>query len=192
MIRALFVGNFLSSHSGTKGVSEKIFDHFKHENGLRMHLVSRQGNKLLRFLEILLFASKYEYDVLHIDVFSGRAFYIARATARIARIRGKRILMTLRGGRLVEYTDAKPQLVLRTLRMASVVTTPSHFLRSYFSKRGLPVTYLPNTIDLTRFPYAKIEIGVHSPRLLWVRAFADIYNPVLAIRVLKTVLQYFP
>src|SRR5690606_28294620 len=52
--------------------------------------------------------------------------------------------------------------------------------------------YLPNTIDLTRFPYAKIEIGVHSPRLLWVRAFADIYNPVLASRVLKTVLQYFP
>ena len=43
---------------------------------------------------------------------------------------------------------------------------------------------IPNTIDLKNYPFKKrpIRDGI---KLLWVRSFSEIYNPSLAIKILK-------
>ena len=60
-----------------------------------------------------------------------------------------------------------------------------------FQKKGfINVTYLPNTIELENYIF-KERITI-TPKLLWVRAFADIYNPKMAIDVLKIVKEKYP
>jgi glycosyltransferase involved in cell wall biosynthesis len=47
------------------------------------------------------------------------------------------------------------------------------------------LVYLPNALDVEAFAFRSRAAA--APRLVWVRAFHDIYNPVLAVRVLAAI-----
>jgi glycosyltransferase involved in cell wall biosynthesis len=49
---------------------------------------------------------------------------------------------------------------------------------------------IPNAIDLDSYPF-KLRRGAAS-RLIWLRAFHEIYNPVLAVRVLSRLARELP
>jgi glycosyltransferase involved in cell wall biosynthesis len=84
-----------------------------------------------------------------------------------------------------EYFIKAPDRVKKVLERVDYVQTPSLYLKEFFGGKGFSIEYLPNSIDLSLFPYSNAVLNSHS--LLWVRAFADIYNPNTAVKILYEV-----
>jgi glycosyltransferase involved in cell wall biosynthesis len=60
---------------------------------------------------------------------------------------------------------------------------PSGYLKKAFEKEGyLNVIHIPNSIEIKNYEFK--QRNEVNPRLLWVRAFANIYNPKMAVSVL--------
>jgi glycosyltransferase involved in cell wall biosynthesis len=66
----------------------------------------------------------------------------------------------------------------------------SGYLKHTFQTFGYPVVLIPNSVDLKMYPY-RIR-HKPGPKLLWVRAFSRIYNPLLAVDVIAELKKDFP
>ena len=187
--KILFVGNFLSKKRGTLNPSELIAARLKKE-GFAIQMASRCENLYFRAIDIVIRSAFFNYQIIHIDVFSGRAFRFAEVSSLIARFRKKKIILTLHGGMLPLFFEENSLRVENLFRRTNRISTPSLYLKSYFEKINQNIIYLPNPIDLSRFPFS-IEL-TKSPKLLWVRAFSKIYKPELAVKVLSVVRSFFP
>jgi glycosyltransferase involved in cell wall biosynthesis len=60
--------------------------------------------------------------------------------------------------------------------------SPSKYLYHEFSKSGYDTIYIPNAISMRLYPFTLRS--AFTPKLLWVRAFDEIYNPKMAVEVL--------
>ena len=189
MTNILFIGSFLSKVKGTKSIAESLAEKLAVE-GIKIKLVSIFKNKFLRILHIFISILFYKEKKIHIDIFSGPAFKIAEVASTLAFIRNKKILLTLHGGKLVEFDELHNERIKKVFNRASLIQTPSLFLQSHFRKKGFEVNYLPNSISLNNFPFKRISVKPYS--LLWVRAFTSIYNPKLAIEILHELKNTYP
>ena len=186
----LFVSSFLSGVHHTKDVAETISEKLIQYN-IFSKLVSFKKNKLFRLIDIIINVIVFKGEFVHIHTFSDQAFRIAIIASYIAKIRKKKIIFTLHGGKLAEFEVNNTEKVFKTLKRAHKILTPSLFLQSHFVNKGYIVDYLPNPIDLTKFPF-KEKLEIKSLKILWVRAFVDIYNPDLAIKALLKIHKKYP
>ena len=183
------IGSFLSMQTGSMGVSEKLANSSLNEM-FDFRLASRKSSPTARLIEMFLWALFGNYEILHIDVYSGKAFVYADLTSLVGKLRKKRIIQTLHGGALPKYTQARENRVKRVLKRANYIQSPSKYLMNYFNSIGVELKYLPNPIDLREFRYARQAVKPFS--ILWVRAFTSIYNPDIPVRALKLLLREFP
>lgn len=181
MINILFVGNYLSKSKGTFGVSEHIAQVLP-DCQFHVRLTSRKQNRFLRLIDIVLNCSFSAYSIIQIDTFSGSAFIIAEVASSIAKLRGKKIILTLHGGKLPEFFLRNKKRIKRVFQRSNRIQTPSLYLQQFFRKNGTDINYLPNPIPIRNFPYNRSHVKLHT--LLWVRAFNEIYNPTLAVETL--------
>lgn len=182
----LFVGSFLSGTRGTINPSEKMAgvlgDHFD------CSLVSNKENILFRAFDVFFKVLFTRASIVHIDVFSGSNFYYAALASRVAGLRGKKVILNLHGGKLPEFYRQKKALLTKIFQRADRILSPSLFIIEFFKKEGFDVTYLPNGIDLSHFCYR--EKPITTPlRLVWVRAYKNIYNPITPILILQELLD---
>lgn len=188
-MRVLFIGTFLSKKTGTKGISEKLMESLKN-SGLKFISASSKKNQVIRMLNIICKCLFSKCDIIHIDTFSGPAFKITETASSIGHFRGKRIIMTLRGGKLPEFYNRYPQRVKKALAKSAYIQTPSLYLKDYFAKQNIHLQYLPNSIKLNNFPFDRNNVKPHT--LLWVRAFSPVYNPGLTVLTLNELQKVFP
>ncbi len=153
-------------------------------------LSSRQENKILRILEIVFNVLTTQSSLIHIDVYSGQAFRIAEVATFLGAIRKKNIILTLHGGALPEFYHRNAGRTAKVFKKAQIIQSPSLYLKAFFEKAGFNIQYLPNSIDLSRFPFNRSKIVPFS--ILWVRAFTPLYRPDLAIRILHEVRKSYP
>jgi len=189
MTNTLFIGSYLSKKTGTKDIAEKIAYPLLQE-GIAIKLVSRRKNKLLRLLEIALNIIFSKQKTVHFDVFSGSAFFITEIGSLLGKLSNKRILFTLRGGALAEFAQNHPDRMEKVMARADYIQSPSLFLTYYFAKKNIHVNYLPNPIDLIKFPFKANTENKYT--ILWVRAFTEIYNPELALHILSEIKKTIP
>lgn len=187
MTKILFIGNFLSKKNGTLSVSEKISELLTTD--FKIKITSNKSNKLLRILEIIYNSLIGKYDLIAIDVYSGWAFVIAEVSSFIAYLRGKKIILNLHGGRLPIFCKKNFNRVKSVLSKANYIQTPSKYLINNFQVFDIDINYLPNPINLNEFPYSRSHVEKNT--VLWVRAFNDIYNPEIAIRIIKLLSKNF-
>jgi glycosyltransferase involved in cell wall biosynthesis len=191
LIKILFVGTFQSGRHQTKDVAESIALHLQ-QDGLQTDLTSYKANKILRLLDILIRILFYPGQFIHINTFSDQAFMMAEWGSKLAAWRGKSILLTLHGGKLNEFEQSNPKRVKKVFSRATQLLTPSLFLQKYFTQKGYHLQYIPNPLSLDKFPFKSgREIGSEY-KLLWVRAFGEIYQPDLAVRTLYEVKKSWP
>ncbi len=186
----LFVGTFLSKNKGSLGASETLMSNLR-KDGLNCLLSSRFENKIIRLTDIVLELIFGKWKIVHVDVFSGSNFNIARVSTVIARILNKKVMLTLHGGMLPEFFKENSKMCTRIFNKSSVLTTPSIYLKTFFESKGFPVNYIPNSIDLSKFNFNEIK-PVGNLQMLWVRAFGDIYQPIMAIDVLNHLRNKYP
>ena len=93
------------------GISEKLVDALSNENLYKFHLSSRKKSKYFRLFDILTSSTLRNYDLAHIDVFSGLSFYYALFASAIMVARRKPFICTLRGGMLPEFAEKHPKII---------------------------------------------------------------------------------
>jgi glycosyltransferase involved in cell wall biosynthesis len=97
----------------------------------------------------------------------------------------------LHGGELENRLQRSPRASLLIFMHAFKIVSPSLFLQSVFRKYGYQdVIFIPNAIQLERYNFSNRKF--FSPRLLWVRAFHKLYQPQMAIRVVKELTIVYP
>ncbi|MEI8313919.1 MAG: glycosyltransferase family 4 protein [Verrucomicrobiota bacterium] len=187
----LLVGNFLSGDGGSRGVCEELAERLAMA-GWAVLTASNKRNCLYRLAHMVrtVYARRQDYDVAHVDVYSGRAFFWAEAVCTSLRQVGKPFVLTLHGGHLPEFAERWPARVRHLLRSAKVVTTPSPYLQKTMQAYRANLRLVPNAIDLSRYRFRQRD---HlPPSLVWLRAFHAIYNPMLGPKVLKLLSLRFP
>ena len=190
MKKVLFVSSFLSGIHQTKDVAETISEKLV-DYGIASKLVSFKKNKFLRLLDIVYNIIVFRGEFIHLHTFSDQAFKLVIIASYIARVKKKKIIFTLHGGKLPKFENENKRRVYRTLSQAYRILTPSLFLKSHFETQNYSVEYLPNPIDLSKFPF-KEKTEDKSHKILWVRAFVDFYNPEIAILTLFEVHKKYP
>ena len=189
--RILFIGNFLSASGKSRSVSEELAQRFS-RRGWSIETSSRISNRFLRLLDMI--ASSFRHgrnsDIAIIEVYSGPAFMWAEVTGRILMLLGKPIVLVLHGGNLPSFSKNNHKRVSRLLRAADAVVSPSHFLQRELSNFRNDIKVIPNAIDLID-ANANEKVRVKAD-IAWLRAFHEIYNPALAVKVLEIVLKKFP
>ena len=188
MNNILFIGTFLSKTRGTKGPVESLVEYFKNEN-YNLKIASRNENKIFRVLDICFSILFKNNKLIIIDVYSGTAFQIANISSLISKLKRKKVVLTLHGGKLPEFAKDNIKLINKVFGRALYIQTPSLYLKEYFEKMGYEINYLPNPIITDNFPLKRTHIKPHS--LLWIRAFAAIYNPLVPIYILKRLKENF-
>lgn len=187
----LFIGNFLSAAGASRGVCEDLVERLRGA-GWSVEAASTKLPRMARLLDmaVAVWRGRRRVGIVHVDVFSGDAFLWAAVIVFMLRSLGKVHVLTLHGGSLPEFAARWPFAVRRTLSAASVVTAPSEFLRREMRPYRSNLVLLPNPLDLSAYPYRQRERP--EPRLVWLRAFHDTYNPSLAPRVLALVSRDYP
>jgi glycosyltransferase involved in cell wall biosynthesis len=190
-VTVLLVGNFLSASVGNRGVCEELAERLRGAGCVVLTASARPG-RAARLADMLATAwrRRREYRVAHVDVYSGPAFSWAEAVAWTLRRAGKPYILTLHGGALPEFAARWPKRVRRLLASAAAVTAPSGFLAEGLRPCRPDLRLIPNALDLARYPFRHRTRP--QPRLVWVRAFHEIYDPSLAVRVLARVRRRYP
>lgn len=191
-LSVLLLGNFLSAHGGSRGVCEDLALRLR-ARGWQVSTASAHPQRIPRLFDMCFTAwrARHRYTVAQVDVFSGHAFLWAEAVTGMLRLLGKPYILTLHGGNLPRFAQRWPGRVRRLLRSAAVVTTPSRYLLEQMAPYRADVLLLPNALDLSHYVLRRFDRPV-QPRLVWLRAFHSIYNPILAAQVMARLRQEWP
>lgn len=191
MIQLLYIGNKLSVHGLNKTTIETLGENLEKE-GFLVKYASDKSNFLFRLLEMIwATATIKKCDYLLLDTYSSKAFWFAFICSQIARVRKIKYIPILHGGNLPNRLKKKPFLTQLIFKNAYINVAPSNYLKSEFEKKNFTnIIFIPNSIELEKYTFKKRE--KLQPKLLWVRAFATIYNPEMAIYVLAKIVKKYP
>ncbi|WP_020531591.1 glycosyltransferase family 4 protein [Flexithrix dorotheae] len=185
-LKILFIGNQLSKHGFTPTsvdtLGVKLKEVYKVIRG------SSIPHPIFRLFHMwLLVLKNRNANYLLIDTYSTSAFFFAWTSARIAGWFNLKYIPILHGGSLPRRAKQSPNIMKRYLSKAFKVVCPSNYLKEAMEKvieRDFQV--IPNYINIKNYPLVEKAINKEEGiKLLWVRSFHKIYNPCMAIDVLK-------
>jgi glycosyltransferase involved in cell wall biosynthesis len=144
---------------------------------------SYQTRRWARGLDMLrtLLRSRRSIRLGIVHVYSGPAFLWALMSVSVLKAFGKPVVIWLHGGNLPAYSKQHPRLVDFAFAKADKILAPSEYLAGAFSSSHR-IEQMPYELPLGSYPYQ--HRASIRPRLLWLRAFNEGYNPEMAIRVL--------
>jgi len=130
------------------------------------------------------------YDLAIVDLYSGKAFLWGEALAMLLTALRCPFAFVLRGGNLPDFARRWPKRVRSCLARASVVTAPSGYLLEEMRPYRNDIQLMPNPLNVSAYQFRLRPRP--QPRLIWLRAFHEIYNPALAPRVVGLLAPDFP
>ncbi|WP_299684276.1 glycosyltransferase family 4 protein [uncultured Dokdonia sp.] len=190
--KILYIGNALS-HKGATVTSVETLGVFLRNEGYEVIVSSSVQNKILRMLDMIraVISLKSQTKTVLIDTYSTTNFWYAIIIGYWCRLFKLDYIPILRGGNLPYRLKNNPKRCKRFFGNAHYNIVPSQYLLHDFKDAGyINLKYIPNTIETTKYPY--IERSTLKPNLLWVRSFAGLYNPIMAIKVLQELQKEYP
>lgn len=187
----LYIGNDLVKKTNYNSSMNTLCEHLTC-SGLHITRASSKSNKVLRLLDMLLKVLVHYKKVSYviIDTFSTSNFYYALLVSQLARLLNLKYIPILHGGNLPSRLINNKKLSNLIFRYSYKNVAPSNYLKSEFNKHGFSVLLIPNILEIDNYKFKSRDIL--KPNLLWVRAFDHIYNPTLAINVLKKLKIKYP
>ena len=188
MRRILYIGNNLKeSNPTTLRQLSKILT----EVSFEVTIYSTKKNRFLRLLAMCFGVLKHRnFDYLLLDSYSTYNFYYALIVSQLARLFSMRYIPILHGGNLPNRLIHNPWFSNLLFKSAYINVAPSNYLLNEFKQNGFRTIFIPNAIDTRNYEFKK-RTKV-QPKLLWVRAFDEIYNPLMAIKVLSLLKEKYP
>lgn len=185
MTNVLYIGNYLNSKRNNVS-SIHVLGALLEAEGYTVYYSSRKPNKVLRLWAMLYSCVKYRnrVNMVLIDTYSTQNFYYALLCSQLCRVLALPYSCNLNGGNLPYRLQQYPRLSRLLFTHAKYNVAPSLYLKQAFEAHGYAhVIYIPNTLEIKKYPFTSRAFD--SPKLLWVRSFAKIYHPELAVQVLK-------
>ena len=182
-------------HGRTRAVATSqaliLSDLFK-SSGYSVVTASAIPNRYLRLLDIAatVFRTRRTVDIQCLEIYGGPSFVVEDVASWLAKMSGQRIVMTLHGGAMPEFMARFPRWTRRVLSRADVLFSPSPYLQRAAAQHGFTAQLIPNVVDLTQYAFRPRR--VLKPRLFWMRSFHDVWNPLMAVRVLRRVRERVP
>ena len=180
----VFFGTYISDQTGSRPSSETIAEALS-TSGYVVQMYSRKTNPASRVLDSILAAFTVSADLAVLDVFSSRVHRLTSIIARILAWRGIPVVSVLRGGALLEKFDEIKSTLEPILDSSTKIISPSNFLSAGFKELGYSVERVPNALALDHFRYLERQRPETPIRLLWVRAFAEIYRPIWPVEIVS-------
>ena len=191
-MKLLYLGNQLSKHGFNKTTIETLGLQLEQE-GFDLYYASNKKSFPLRLLDMMRSVIIYRKQVSYIliDTYSTKAFWYAFVCSQLARIFTVKYIPILHGGDLPNRLKNNPKLCRMVFANAYKNVAPSGYLKQVFESAGFTnVVHIPNCIEIDKYEFiSRVEL---KPKLLWVRAFASIYNPEMAVKVLKQLQEKHP
>jgi glycosyltransferase involved in cell wall biosynthesis len=190
--RLCFVGPMLGRHRERAVAQDETLASLIRQAGYGVRVTSSVVNRAGRAASMAadLMRWRHDFDVAVVMVFSGRAFAYTDLATFVSRRLGKQVVVTLHGGNLPGFAQRHQVWVERVLGRAHAVVAPSAYLARSFARRGAPVRVIPNVLQVGAYPYQPRRRA--RPRLLWMRAFEDLYRPLLALEAFALVRECLP
>lgn len=188
MKRIVYIGNHLTeSNPTTMGALTKLL----RESGCKVEVYSKQANQFKRLLAMCAGVIKHRnYDYVLIDTYSTLNFYYALIISQLARLFFIPYIPILHGGNLPARLARNPRLSRLIFKNSYVNVAPSNYLVTAFKEKGFRTQFIANSIHIESYQYQQRQNL--QPNLLWVRAFDEIYNPLMAVEVLSLLKQQYP
>ncbi len=182
--RLSYFGNFFGETVGVPQPCNLLVPELR-RRGLRVRGVSWKRNRILRGADFLAAArnAARNRDLVAVDTFSGASFLWADAVVRIT---GGRCPTTavLHGGNLPSYAAKHGNRVRGFFERVQGTVSPSGFLaRELEPCAGRRILVIPNPLPLDRYPVRPGNriADPERPRILWLRAFHEVYEPETAV-----------
>lgn len=187
----LLIGNFLSGQGVGRGVCEDLSERLS-ESGWDVCWASGRKARVARLLDMLatIWSQRRRYQAAQVEVYSGPAFVWAEACCWLLQRLERPYVLTLHGGALPQFAARNPARVQRLLGPAGAVTAPSDYLARSMRRYRDDIQLVPNALDIDRYRFRRRAPA--APRLIWLRALHSIYNPRMAVEVLRMLLPRFP
>ena len=185
MKNLLYIGNQLKHNKGTVTSIDSLGPLLEKE-GYAIAYASSKPIKLFRLIDMLytVLKNRKKVDVVLIDTYSTLNYYYAFFVSQLCRILKLKYIPILHGGNLPHRLNQYPKLSKRIFNTAYKIISPSKYIKSEFETLGYSnVKCIPNSIEINKYPTETKKYD--SVRLLWVRSFSEIYNPMLAVTILK-------
>jgi glycosyltransferase involved in cell wall biosynthesis len=191
--KIVYIGNNLSVKGGSTTTIETLSKNLEKE-GLDVTIASNKNNIFFRFFDMLftVFKNRKKTRVVLIDTYSTLNFYYALGVSFVCRLYKIPYIPILHGGNLPKRLNTSSFLSRQLFKYAKTNVAPSEYLLEAFKQKGYHnLTFIPNAIDIKNYPF-RLRENI-SLKLLWVRSFSRIYNPILALEILeKLVTQNIP
>jgi glycosyltransferase involved in cell wall biosynthesis len=191
-MKLLYLGNRLSKHGFNKTTIETLGLHLEQE-GFGLYYASNKKSFPFRMLDMMWSVVLYRKQVSYIliDTYSTKAFWYAFFCSQLARFLNIKYIPILHGGDLPNRLKNNPKLCRMVFGNAYQNVAPSGYLKQAFESAGFTnVIHIPNSIEIDKYEFkTRAEL---TPKLLWVRAFASIYNPEMAVKVLQQLQEKYP
>lgn len=188
--RVGIVGPLLGGQPGwVESPGLALAEHLEAE-GTVVRTTSRAPGRVRRTAEVGTAGLRWwrSVDVAVVMVFSGAAFALSTLGLRSTSLTGARPVAWLHGGGLPELASRRPAAVRRLLQRGPVVA-PSPWLAEWARGLGADATVIPNVVAA---PTAFRHRSNLAPRLLWMRTYHPLYDPLLAVEAFEHVLRHRP
>ncbi len=191
-LRLGFFGNMLGRNPGFVSTQAQIVADLFAAEGAQVTSASSKKNRLWRLLDIAasIIANRNRIDICVLEVYSGLYMILAEVATRLCKLFGLKLIGVLHGGRLPDFAQRYPRWTRSVLARADILVAPSPFLCREMGNGEFDLRVIPNVVDLANYefkPRKKI-----APKLIWMRSFHSIYNPLMALRVFAELLKRFP
>jgi L-malate glycosyltransferase len=131
-----------------------------------------------------------QFDVGVVSVFSGPNFSYALLATALMRAWRKPVVLHLHGGNLPEFAARRPRAYRWLAGRATAIVAPSRYLVERLPEAGPTAQVIPNIIELGDYDQRRRERA--DPRILWMRTFHELYQPLLAVEVFDRIRRERP
>lgn len=154
---------------------------------------STQPNRLLRLLDTCytIVIKSPQYNIAIVPFYGGyRSLVLEAIICFLVKLLGKKLILVIHGGGIPMFMKAKSSRYLKVLHTADLLVAPSNYLIQELHQYGLQIELIENVLNLKEYQFHLKEN--FKPNLFWMRTFEDVYNPLMAVRVLALLQKDFP
>jgi glycosyltransferase involved in cell wall biosynthesis len=186
------VGNLLGRNPGYITTQGQILADLLSKEGHTVISCSSKINRVCRLLDIVwtVFWNRKKFDVLILEVYSGLNILMSETVSFLGRLIDVPMIFVLHGGNLPAFSKRYPRWVKRVLARGDILVAPSTYLVKGLKHLGLSIRVVRNIIDVNEYPF-RLRRNI-SPKMIWMRSFHSIYNPQMAVMVLRSIRDKHP
>ncbi len=191
-MHVLISANLLGKNGGRVTTQGLILAGRLSAAGFRVSAASSYENRVLRLIDIVLTIVRNgaSADLMIVEVYSGLGFLLVEISSLLGKLFRLPTAFVLHGGNLPNFAAKYPRWIRRVLMRADILAAPSDYLAEAISSLGFKIRVIPNIIDLGDYEFRLRSAP--APRLIWMRSFHEIYNPMMAIETFVKVREKYP